>query len=96
MGKKKKKKGQLLAGFALETDNEVRNARKKLEKSSAWTCWSTQFPARSRVRGSTGPDNKVTLFMNTGKVLKGELKDKKEVASDIFDALSLLTKPKTR
>jgi phosphopantothenoylcysteine decarboxylase/phosphopantothenate--cysteine ligase len=90
---KKKKKGQLLVGFALETDNEVRNARKKLEEKRLDLLVLNSL--RDPGAGFNGTDNKVTLFMNTGKVLKGELKDKKEVASDIFDALSLLTKPKT-
>jgi phosphopantothenoylcysteine decarboxylase/phosphopantothenate--cysteine ligase len=91
---KKKKKGQLIAGFALETDHEVHNARKKLEEKRLDLLVLNSL--RDPGAGFNGPENKVTLFLRTGKVLKGELKDKKEVAADIFNALSLLIKPKTR
>ncbi len=91
---KKKKKGQLLAGFALETDHESENARKKLKDKNLDLVVLNSL--RDPGAGFNGPDNKVTLFLRDGKTIKGTLKDKREVAADIFDALSLLTKTKTR
>jgi phosphopantothenoylcysteine decarboxylase/phosphopantothenate--cysteine ligase len=72
----------------------VHNARKKLEEKRLDLLVLNSL--RDPGAGFNGPENKVTLFLRTGKVLKGELKDKKEVAADIFNALSLLIKPKTR
>jgi phosphopantothenoylcysteine decarboxylase/phosphopantothenate--cysteine ligase len=91
---KKKKKSQLLVGFALETGNEEANALKKLRSKKLDMIVLNSL--RDAGAGFNYPTNKVTLFLRNGKVLKGDLKEKREVACDIFNALTLLDKTRTR
>jgi phosphopantothenoylcysteine decarboxylase / phosphopantothenate---cysteine ligase len=90
---KKKKKGQLIVGFALETDHEEASALKKLRSKNLDMVVLNSL--RDAGAGFDVPTNKVTLFLRNGKVIKGELKEKPGVACDIFDALSLLYKTRT-
>ncbi len=80
-----KKDNQILVGFALETENELDNARKKL------TAKNLDFIVLNSLRdesaGFGGDSNKVTLIDNKKQVLRFDLKSKKEVASDIVNVL---------
>lgn len=81
---KMKKDGQRLIGFALETNDEESNARKKLEKKNL------DFIVLNSTRneGTTfrGDDNKVTIISKEYEKEYGK-KPKTEVASDIIDEL---------
>jgi phosphopantothenoylcysteine decarboxylase/phosphopantothenate--cysteine ligase len=78
---KEKKKGQILIGFALETDNEVANAIKKLEKKNL------DFIVLNSLNDEGGAfkneTNKITIIDRKHKIDSYELKPKKEVAGDI-------------
>lgn len=82
----KKHSGQILVGFALETNDEVVNAKKKLEKKNL------DFIVLNSLNDSGagfGYDtNKVTIIDNKGNSDTFELKSKTEVASDIVDVIS--------
>ncbi|KAB2869757.1 MAG: bifunctional phosphopantothenoylcysteine decarboxylase/phosphopantothenate--cysteine ligase CoaBC [Bacteroidales bacterium] len=82
----KKHSGQILVGFALETNDEVVNAKKKLEKKNL------DFIVLNSLNDSGagfGYDtNKVTIIDNKGTSNTFELKSKTEVASDIVDVIS--------
>ncbi len=88
LGKKKTKK-QLLVGFALETDNEIENAKKKLlNKNLDFIVLNS---LKDKGAGFEGDTNKVTFIDKNNKVEKFKLKSKSEVATDIFNkVLSLL------
>jgi phosphopantothenoylcysteine decarboxylase / phosphopantothenate---cysteine ligase len=83
---KKKKKNQLLVGFALETENEVENAVKKLKSKNLDLIVMNSLNEAGA--GFNHPTNKVTLIHRSGAITEGELKPKKEVARDILDALT--------
>ncbi|WP_291400111.1 bifunctional phosphopantothenoylcysteine decarboxylase/phosphopantothenate--cysteine ligase CoaBC [Daejeonella sp.] len=76
-----KKAGQILIGFALETNNEVENAIKKLEKKNL------DFIVLNSMNDEGGAfkndNNKITIIDRNKKQEKFELKPKNEVAVDI-------------
>lgn len=80
---KQKKDGQLLVGFALETDNELAHAREKLKKKNF------DFIVLNSVQdegaGFQFDTNKVTIIDKDGNVVNFELKRKTEVAKDLVD-----------
>jgi phosphopantothenoylcysteine decarboxylase / phosphopantothenate---cysteine ligase len=84
----KKMKGQILVGFALESDKEETNARKKLESKNldAIVLNSMKDPGA----GFNTTTNKVTIFLRSGKPIRIPLKSKEEVARDIVEAISSL------
>ncbi len=78
-----KKPSQLLAGFALETDNEIENAREKLvRKNLDMIVLNSLNEAGSGFEHST---NKITIIDRYNNIDKFELKSKEEVAEDILD-----------
>lgn len=83
-----KSKNQVVVGFALETQDAIRNAALKLERKGLdlIVLNSTQDA------GATfGVDtNKVTLLNKAGDVIQYELKEKTKVAEDILNAISAL------
>jgi phosphopantothenoylcysteine decarboxylase/phosphopantothenate--cysteine ligase len=81
----KKKKNQFLIGFALETDHELENARKKLSDKNLDMVVLNSLKDEGAGFGTS--TNRVTLLMKNGKVLRGGMKTKKEVAADIFNAV---------
>ena len=85
---KEKKEGQLLVGFALETEGEEAAARKKLEAKNADMIVLNSL--RDEGAGFGTDTNKVTLFYRNGQKKELELKSKKSVAIDIVDALTEL------
>nr|MBA2745941.1 bifunctional phosphopantothenoylcysteine decarboxylase/phosphopantothenate--cysteine ligase CoaBC [Flavisolibacter sp.] len=85
-----KKPGQLLVGFALETNNEKANALKKLEEKNADLVVMNSL---GDAGAGFGVDtNKVTLYYKGGKEKAFELKSKSLVAKDIVDSITELLK----
>jgi phosphopantothenoylcysteine decarboxylase / phosphopantothenate---cysteine ligase len=87
---KAKKSGQVTVGFALETDNELENAKSKLAKKNldAIVLNSLQDPGA----GFQHDTNKVAIVDKSGNVLKFDLKAKTDVATDILDYIEKLIK----
>jgi phosphopantothenoylcysteine decarboxylase / phosphopantothenate---cysteine ligase len=88
-----KKNGQLLVGFALETNNEKENAVKKLQSKNADMIVLNSL--NDAGAGFGHDTNKITIFDNTGKELPFEIKSKKEVAADIVNTIIQLLHAKT-
>jgi phosphopantothenoylcysteine decarboxylase/phosphopantothenate--cysteine ligase len=82
---RKKKKGQIVVGFALETDNELENARIKLAKKNLDFIVLNSLNEPGAGFGHV--TNKVVILDALGNVRHGELKDKQEVAEDILDII---------
>ena len=82
---KNKKEGQVLIGFALETENEKENAIKKLESKNADLIVLNSL--RDAEAGFGKDTNKVTIFYKNGKEKSFEAKPKNMVAKDIVDAI---------
>jgi phosphopantothenoylcysteine decarboxylase/phosphopantothenate--cysteine ligase len=79
---KLKRKGQFLAGFALETDNEVRNALAKLKQKNLDLIVMNSL--RDEGSGFGYDTNKITMIDRNNNIYKFELKSKAEVAADII------------
>lgn len=77
----RKKNGQFIAGFALETDNERENAAKKL-RSKNLDCIILNS-LRDKSAGFGFDTNKISIIDQSGDEKLYELKLKKEVAKDI-------------
>lgn len=82
---KKKKDGQILVGFALETSDEKNNALKKLEEKNADLIILNSL--KDSGAGFGYDTNKITIFSKSGKEFQFEQKSKTEVAKDIVDTL---------
>ncbi len=83
-----KKGGQLLIGFALETNDEKANASKKLQKKNF--DFIVLNSLNDRGAGFGHDTNKVSFLAKDGKNQTFDLKSKKEVAYDIMvEALRL-------
>jgi phosphopantothenoylcysteine decarboxylase/phosphopantothenate--cysteine ligase len=90
MGKQKKEK--VLVGFSLETEDEIKNAKKKLvEKNLDLIVVNNPNVPGAGFEVDT---NQVTLIDKRGKIEKLPLLSKKEVASKILDKVSLLLRKK--
>ncbi|TVR74041.1 MAG: bifunctional phosphopantothenoylcysteine decarboxylase/phosphopantothenate--cysteine ligase CoaBC [Marinilabiliales bacterium] len=85
-----KKKGQVLAGFALETDNEMENAKKKLHNKNL--NFIVLNSLKEEGAGFHADTNKVTIINPDGSAVDYALKGKPEVAVDIVNHLSGLLK----
>ena len=90
MGKNKKEK--ILVGFSLETEDEIKNAKKKLSEKNLdlIVVNNPNVPGA----GFEVDTNQVTLIDKRGKIEKLPLLSKKEVASKILDKVSLLLRKK--
>lgn len=80
LGKLKKSK-QLLVGFALETENEIPNAKAKIKKKNLDLIILNSL--NDKGAGFKGDTNKITIIDKYNKITKFELKSKDEVAKDI-------------
>ncbi len=82
---KRKTREQVLVGFALETENELENARKKLERKNF------DFLVLNSLNddgaGFGYDTNKITIIDRHNNTIKYGLKDKSDVAGDIIDKL---------
>ncbi len=83
-----KQDGQTLIGFALETENEQENARKKLEAKNADMIVLNSL--RDEGAGFGHDTNKVTLLLKNGTINPLPLLTKKEVANAITEHIILL------
>lgn len=81
-----KKPGQMLVGFALETDNEIENARIKLQKKNL--DFIVLNSLRDEGAGFGFDTNKITVIGADNKIHKFGLKLKEEVAFDILSVIS--------
>jgi phosphopantothenoylcysteine decarboxylase / phosphopantothenate---cysteine ligase len=79
----KKKKNQLLIGFALETNDEVKNASAKLKKKNLDAIVLNSM--RTKGAGPGGDTNKITIIDKQNKTIHFELKQKDMVAADIVN-----------
>lgn len=80
---KMKKSGQKLVGFALETDNEIDNATRKIRNKNL--DWIVLNSLKDREAGFDKDTNKVTMISKEGDTIPFPAKMKSEVASDIID-----------
>lgn len=81
----RKKKTQLLIGFALETESELEYAKNKLDKKNADMIVLNSL--RDSGAGFGKDTNKVTILLRDGSVQEFPLKSKKEVAHDIVNKI---------
>ncbi len=79
------KKEQFLVGFALETENELKNAKEKVRKKNLDLIVLNSL--QDKGAGFKLDTNKVTLIDRNGQIQNFELKSKQEVASDIFNEI---------
>jgi phosphopantothenoylcysteine decarboxylase/phosphopantothenate--cysteine ligase len=79
------KKGQVLVGFALETANELENAKEKLKKKNL--DFIVLNSLNDKGAGFKNETNKVTIIDKFENISEFSLKSKAEVASDIFNEI---------
>lgn len=80
-----KTKNQTLIGFALETDNEIENAIKKL--SNKKLDYIVLNSLKDKGAGFGHSTNKIIIISKDDKIKEFDLKSKAEVASDILDMI---------
>jgi len=82
---KRKQKNQCLVGFALETENEAENAKRKMQEKNA------DFMVLNSLKNSEAgfkcATNQVTIFAKNGAVFEGKCKPKDEVAEEILEVV---------
>ena len=81
----KAKKNQFLIGFALETENEIENAKAKIKKKNLNLIVLNSL--QDEGAGFKKSTNKVTFVDDSFKVEKMQLKSKEEVADDIINKI---------
>jgi phosphopantothenoylcysteine decarboxylase/phosphopantothenate--cysteine ligase len=84
-----KSKNQFLAGFALETDNGLENAKGKMRKKNLDIIVLNSMNERGA--GFGHDTNKITIIDRYNNIDKFELKSKDEVARDILDKIVSMT-----
>ncbi|WP_121354230.1 bifunctional phosphopantothenoylcysteine decarboxylase/phosphopantothenate--cysteine ligase CoaBC [Flavisolibacter nicotianae] len=87
---KQKRDGQLLVGFALETDNEREGALKKLREKNADLIVLNSL--QDEGAGFGHDTNKATLYFRNGEEKNLPLKSKTALAKDIVDTITELVK----
>jgi len=85
-----KRDNQLLIGFALETENEVENAKKKLHTKNADLIVLNSL--RTAGAGFRTATNQVTIFSKDGREFASDLKSKQEIAEEILQTALLYIK----
>lgn len=81
----RKRPGQILVGFALETDHEDANARKKIERKNLDMVVLNSL--RDKGAGFACDTNKVTVIDRDGTVTPFPLESKRDTARDIIDLI---------
>jgi phosphopantothenoylcysteine decarboxylase/phosphopantothenate--cysteine ligase len=81
----RKKSGQIVAGFALETHNEMANASKKLERKHLDLIIMNSM--QDQGAGFGYKTNRITIIDSNNNIDKFELKTKEEAARDILDKI---------
>ncbi|XCF07699.1 bifunctional phosphopantothenoylcysteine decarboxylase/phosphopantothenate--cysteine ligase CoaBC [Tamlana crocina] len=79
------KKQQYLVGFALETHNELENAKGKLKKKNLNLIVLNSL--NDKGAGFKGDTNKVTFIDRKNQITEFELKSKAEVAADLMNKI---------
>ena len=79
------KKDQYLVGFALETENEIENAKGKLKRKNLDAIILNSL--RDEGAGFEGDTNKIAFIDTNFNITTFELKTKVEVAKDIFNEI---------
>jgi len=79
------KENQFLVGFALETHNEVLNAKSKLKQKNLDLIILNSL--QDKGAGFQYDTNKITILTKSNKMLSFELKSKLEVAKDIVNTI---------
>jgi phosphopantothenoylcysteine decarboxylase / phosphopantothenate---cysteine ligase len=80
-----KKPGQIIAGFALETDNELENAKAKLLRKNM--DFIVLNSLREKGSGFGHDTNKITIIDRNNNIDNFELKTKDQAALDILDKI---------
>ena len=80
-----KKKDQLLIGFALETENELKNAQSKLQKKNL--DFIVLNSLKEEGAGFKHDTNKITIIDSDNNIKEFELKSKTAVAKDIINEI---------
>jgi len=81
-----KKKRQMLVGFALETDNELKNAQDKLERKNL--DFIVLNSLQDKDAGFRVDTNKVTIIDRHHGIMAYDTKTKRQVAEDIVERIS--------
>ena len=81
----KKYNGQILVGFALETNNEKEHALSKLKAKNADLIVLNSL--KDEGAGFGHDTNKITIFEKGGNEIAYERKPKQQVAKDIVDRI---------
>ncbi len=76
---------QFLVGFALETDNEIENAKSKLKSKNLNLIVLNSL--KDKGAGFGGSTNKVTFITDADEIIQHDLKSKAEVAEDILNQI---------
>ncbi|MBN2484544.1 MAG: bifunctional phosphopantothenoylcysteine decarboxylase/phosphopantothenate--cysteine ligase CoaBC [Bacteroidales bacterium] len=87
---KRKKENQLLIGFALETSNEISNAREKLKRKNF--DFIVLNSLNDKGAGFKSETNKISIIGKDNNICNFELKTKELVASDILDKIEEVLK----
>ncbi len=85
-----KRDSQLLVGFALETNNEMSYAQKKLQEKNADIIVLNSL--KDEGAGFGLDTNKITIFEKSGKIYPFDTKSKRDVAVDIVNTIVSLIK----
>jgi phosphopantothenoylcysteine decarboxylase/phosphopantothenate--cysteine ligase len=85
---KQKKDGQVLVGFALETDNERESALKKLNEKGADLIVMNSL--QDEGAGFGHDTNKASFFLRNGEEISLPLQSKKALAKEIVDTIITL------
>ena len=83
-----KKSNQILVGFALETDNELSNAKEKINKKNLDAIILNSLADKGA--GFQHATNKITFIPANGEHTAYPLKDKSEVAVDILAQIKMM------
>jgi len=83
-----KRDNQLLVGFALETDNEIKNAIKKIKSKNLDAIVLNSL--NDEGAGFRHNTNKITFINNKNNITEFELKSKHAVSIDIFNQIDNL------
>jgi phosphopantothenoylcysteine decarboxylase / phosphopantothenate---cysteine ligase len=88
---KNKQENQILVGFALETNNELENARKKIESKNL--DFVVLNSMQDKGAGFGHDTNKISIIHRSGEQIDFDLKNKTDVAVDIVtEVINLISK----
>ena len=83
---KRKRDGQLLVGFALESSNEMEYAQSKLQRKGLDMIVMNSLRDKGACFGTD--TNKITIINRKGDVKQGTMKSKADVAKDIVESVA--------